>query len=340
MKKFLKVISLLLGFLVAFILGLVLVFNLSPRPGAFVINRLFAKSGGKITDQKTYEATKKKVLLKSDLSYTSDKKRNSFDIYMPQNSKGPVPVMLWVHGGAYVGGNKTDVKEFATRIAHDAQVAVICPNYALAPDAQYPSQIQQINELVQDLYSHQADYPSLDFNQIILGGDSAGAQIATQYAAIQTNKAYANALHFTPLLTKQNLKGVISYCGPVNLQEKAHDKSNNLLLKAFTKTVAWSLLGTTDWKTNPHLQQASVVPAVTENYPPTYITDGNTLSFASEGEALAERLKALKVPVSQLFFSDSSKKIGHEYQFDYRTKEAQLCYQQTLRFIQEHTLQH
>ncbi|WP_285014173.1 alpha/beta hydrolase [Lactococcus garvieae] len=340
MKKFFKVISLLLGFLVAVILGLVLVFNLSPRPGAFVINRLFAKSGGKITDQKTYEATKKKVLLKSDLSYTSDKKRNSFDIYMPQNSKGPVPVMIWVHGGAYVGGNKTDVKEFATRIAHDAQVAVICPNYALAPDAQYPSQIQQINELVQDLFSHQADYPSLDFNQIILGGDSAGAQIATQYAAIQTNKAYANALHFTPLLTKENLKGVISYCGPVNLQEKAHDKSNNLLLKAFTKTVAWSLLGTTDWKTNPHLQQASVVPAVTENYPPTYITDGNTLSFASEGEALTERLKALKVPVSQLFFSDSSKKIGHEYQFDYLTKEAQLCYQQTLQFIQEHTLQH
>ena len=93
------------------------------------------------------------------------------------------------------------------------------------------------------------------------------------------------------------------------MQEKAHDKSNNLLLKAFTKTVAWSLLGTTDWKTNPHLKQASVVPAVTENYPPTYITDGNTLSFAPEGEALAKRLKELNVPVSELFFNDSSKKL-------------------------------
>lgn len=259
---------------------------------------------------------------------------------MPQNAKGPIPVIIWVHGGAYVGGNKTDVKEFATRIAHDAQVAVICPNYALAPDAQYPSQIHQINELVEDLLDHQAEYPSLDFNKIILGGDSAGAQIAAQYAAIQTNKVYANALNFKPLLSQQNLKGVISYCGPVNLQEKAHDKSNNLLLKAFTKTVAWSLLGTTDWKTNTHLKQASVVPAVTEKYPPTYITDGNTLSFAPEGEALAKRLKELNVPVSELFFSDSSKKIGHEYQFDYRTKEAQLCYEQTLQFIQENTLQH
>ncbi|WP_407281221.1 alpha/beta hydrolase [Lactococcus formosensis] len=340
MKKIFKIISLLLGFLVVLILGVVLVFNLSPRPGAFVINRLFAKSGGKITDQNTYEANKKKVLLKSYISYNSDKKRNTFDIYMPQNTKGPIPVIIWVHGGAYVGGNKTDVKEFATRIAHDAQVAVICPNYALAPDAQYPSQVQQINELIKDLFHHQDKYPSLDFTQIILGGDSAGAQIAAQYAAIQTNKPYANALNFAPLLTKQNLKGVISYCGPVNLQEKAHDNSNNLLLKAFTKTVAWSLLGTTDWKTDTHLKQASVVPAVTENYPPTYITDGNTLSFAPEGEALAKRLRELNVPVSELFFSDSNKKIGHEYQFDYRTKEAQLCYEQTLQFIQENTLQH
>jgi len=32
----------MLGFLVVLILGVVLVFNLSPRPGAFVINRLFA----------------------------------------------------------------------------------------------------------------------------------------------------------------------------------------------------------------------------------------------------------------------------------------------------------
>lgn len=60
MKKLFKVISLLLGFLVVLILGVLLVFNLSPRPGAFVINRLFAKSGGKITDQNPYESTKKK----------------------------------------------------------------------------------------------------------------------------------------------------------------------------------------------------------------------------------------------------------------------------------------
>ena len=43
------------------------------------------------------------------------------------------------------------MKEFATRLVADSSVAFISMNYELAPDAPYPSQLQQVNELVQFL---------------------------------------------------------------------------------------------------------------------------------------------------------------------------------------------
>ncbi len=43
--------------------------------------------------------------------------------------------------------------------------------------------------------------------------------------------------------------------------------------------------------------------------------------------------KTLNVPVSALFFKDKKATITHEYQFDYQTKEAKQCYQETVQFV-------
>ncbi|MFR8959740.1 MAG: alpha/beta hydrolase, partial [Enterococcus faecalis] len=52
-----------------------------------------------------------------------------------------------------------------------------------------------------------------------------------------------------------------------------------------------------------------------------------------QGLALVQRLKTLNVPVSALFFKDKKATITHEYQFDYQTKEAKQCYQETVQFV-------
>lgn len=74
---------------------------------------------------------------KTDLTYESKYKENTYDIYYPKNSKGPVPVLFWVHGGGFVGGDKSGVKEFATKLVSDANIAVVAMNYELAPDSEY-----------------------------------------------------------------------------------------------------------------------------------------------------------------------------------------------------------
>lgn len=50
-----------------------------------------------------------------------------------------------------MSGDKVGVKEFATKLASDAHIAVVAMNYEPAPSSQYPNQVVQVNELVQQL---------------------------------------------------------------------------------------------------------------------------------------------------------------------------------------------
>ena len=88
-----------------------------------------------ITD-KNVRSSRKKRGEKTDLTYESKYKENTYDIYYPKQ-QGPVPVLFWVHGGGFVGGDKSGVKEFATKLVSDANIAVVAMNYELAPDSEY-----------------------------------------------------------------------------------------------------------------------------------------------------------------------------------------------------------
>ncbi|EOF60981.1 esterase [Enterococcus hirae EnGen0127] len=317
--------------LLSTILLVVIAFQVSPRPGAYVIRHLFSDAVT-ITDKETYEQAKDSTSSLTDRSYQSQFKKNNYDIYYPKGSEGHLPTLIWVHGGGYVSGDKAGVKEFATRLASDTHIAVVAMNYEPAPSSQYPNQVVQVNELVQQLKKE--NNQKLDLSKLIFGGDSAGAQIALQYVTIQTNQQYAKEMKMKQMIDPTAIKGAISYCGPVDLQQTAKQQSSDRLMHFFVKTVAWSLIGTKDWQIDERLYQASLVDQVSKDFPPTYITDGNAYSFQDQGIAFANKLKELDVPVDELFYKDQKKEISHEYQFNYTLPESKTCYEQTERFIE------
>lgn len=331
-KKLLKIALWLLSAIITLIAVIWIAFQVSPKPGAYIFAQMFNRPV-EIGDKQAYKAAREQVDITQDITYTSKQAKNTYDLYTPKNADKPLPVLIWVHGGDFVGGDKSGMKEFATRIAADAHIAVVAMNYELAPHAHYPSQVMQVDELVKQL--QQNNMAILNLDTLFFGGDSAGSQIALQYATIQTNASYAQEMTM-PQTLPNAIKGVISYSGPVNLKQLSHEESPNHAMQLFIKTVAWSLLNDKHWQTNLKLDQGSLVNHVNQNFPPTYITDGNFYSFQDQGIALEKRLKSLSVPVTSLFFNNDKKQIPHEYQFNYATPEAKACYDQTLSFLKQY----
>lgn len=335
MKLIWKICLWIIGVIIGLGVVGVVAFQVSPYPNAWVIRQMFNKPVD-IQDQTKYASAKEQRTLQKDLSYPSAYQNHTFDVYQPKQLEGKVPVLIWAHGGGFVGGDKSGVKEFATYVAADSKMIVIAMNYQVAPDLAYPGQVKQMGELIHYLQTsqNQAEYAThIDWDKVFVGGDSAGAQIAGQYAVIQTNNDYAKAHQFQQTLTKNQLRGFISYSGPVHLKQVKDKPATSRAMKWFVNSVGWSLVGTKQWQTTPELQAASLVDHLTGDFPPTYITDGNAFSFADEGLALQKRLNELHVPVTGLFYEETKKEITHEYQFNYKTKEAQQAYQETTAFI-------
>lgn len=329
MKKFFKIV---LGFLVSIIVVVTLLLVVSPRPSVLLFSRAF-DGPVKITNPKMYNNAKKIVSVRRNLSY-GNKKTEKADIYYPQNNR-ETKVIFWVHGGGFIGGDKKSIKEFGTYVAARTNSIVISINYTVSPTGKYPTQLYQLSAAIRHFTKNSARYNLPKSPKVFVGGDSAGAQIAAQYLAIQANTKYAQKFSKT-LVSNLNFKGAILYCGPYDFSmiQKEAKASNNLLMRWFVHTVGWSMTGDFFWSKSNLATEANIANQVTKNYPATYITDGNQYTFESSGKELAKSLESKNVDVKTRFFA-KSERVNHEYQFDFATKKAKKTLEQTIKFIQE-----
>jgi acetyl esterase/lipase len=178
-------------------------------------------------------------------------------------------------------------------------------------------------------------FPSVNLQRLIIGGDSAGAQIASQFIAMQTNAELAKSMQFDVVVPKENLIAAILYCGPYDLR-RLYD-SENRVRRFLIRQFGWAYFDIRNWRDSPQAKQASTVGNVTPDYPPTFITDGNSGSFEPDARKLEAKLKENGVYVDSLFYPAEHKKLNHEYQFDFSTLESMECYERVLAFLEKVT---
>ena len=109
-----------------------------------------------------------------DLEYVQGgHERNRLDLYLPEKPVRPLPVILWVHGGGWRGGDKSNgpAFRFATK-----GYAVASMNYRFSQHATFPAQIHDCKAAVRWLRAN-AKKCGLDADHIGAWGCSAGGHL-------------------------------------------------------------------------------------------------------------------------------------------------------------------
>lgn len=161
-----------------------------------------------------------------EIRYSENYPNSYLDITYPNKDKNPSnPTLIYFHGGGYFGGSKNVGDPLAGSDA-TALLDDICSegfnlvniDYVLVPEYHFPDPLIQANEAFRFLIENSEKY-SLDMDNVVIMGSSAGAIIASQLGSIITNPDYAAALGISPALKPREVKAVVIDDAPLVYDE-------------------------------------------------------------------------------------------------------------------------
>jgi acetyl esterase/lipase len=204
-----------------------------------------------------------------NIPYANDTlKKHLLDIYLPPTDKSSYPLVIWVHGGAWMLNDKyADMGYMANTVKGfiDSGYAVASIDYRWSTTAIFPAQIQDCNQAVEFLYQNAGKY-KLDKDRIALIGFSAGGHLASLLGLSNNNKVKA----FYPKGEKPHfkIKLVLDFYGPSNFLALSGDNLKD------PKSPVSLLLGGLLTDRTQLAEEASPVTYIDKNDPPFLIVQG------------------------------------------------------------------
>jgi acetyl esterase/lipase len=113
----------------------------------------------------------------ANLAYATASPSEVLDIFLPTGS-GPFPMLINIHGGGFLFGNKEDLDPDVTKAFLQAGYAVASIRYRLSGEAKFPAAVNDVKAAVRFLRAKAASF-HLDPKQFVAFGQSAGANLAS-----------------------------------------------------------------------------------------------------------------------------------------------------------------
>lgn len=203
-----------------------------------LIRELFFESwkdhGPKDAERKAEQCPPDGVLTKRDIVYLKENARAEYmDIFFPEKQSGVLPVIIDVHGGGWVYGNKELNEYYCMELAKLG--FVVCDiNYRLCPKTDLKGQVQDVTAALNWVAENIGKYGG-DSERISLTGDSAGAQLALLVCAASSNEKYRNVYEISAL--SKPIKALGLTCPVACLHEMAKSQDE------MTREWMWVLYG-------------------------------------------------------------------------------------------------
>lgn len=112
-----------------------------------------------------------------DLPYANLSSAQKVDIYWPAEGNGPFPVILVIHGGAFMGGDKRDIQLTPMLEGLKRGYAVVSMNYRMSGEAIFPALVQDVRAAIRWVRAN-AEKFLLDPEKIAAWGGSAGGYLS------------------------------------------------------------------------------------------------------------------------------------------------------------------
>lgn len=322
------------GLVVAVTAVIATVGAITPWPSAMLIRAVFTKGGDDTAAEMDRHVPDTKLTEQLDVAYGDAGADTTMDVFAPASASGPLPTVVWIHGGAWISGSKENVDPYLRILAAEGYTT-IAVNYTIGPEGVYPLAVRQLNDALAYIDEH-AEELGVDPTRIVLAGDSAGAQLASQMATLITSTDYAEILDITPSLTPEQVVATVLNCGVYDLAALAQLDG---IAGWGLKTSMWAYAGTKTWAEDSTGSTMSTVDWVTADFPTTYISGGNGDGLTwLQSIPMAKRLDELGVDVTTLFWpAPHEPALPHEYQFHLDMPDAQTALEQTIDFLNTHT---
>ncbi|MBO5776518.1 MAG: alpha/beta hydrolase [Clostridia bacterium] len=267
-----------------------------------------------------------------DISYNDQYPECKGDIYFKEGAPEPMPVIINVHGGGFVKGDKKHRKSIAHLYA-DRGWFVWNINYRLSPKYAFPALPCDVVCALNFLKEIKNQY-NLNLDKVVLTGDSAGAYAATYATAVAFNDELADKLEIPRAEIKP--AGLVSFCG-------IYDLVSSLKLKIPFGMVRCIGEGYLHFKFNKDFSNKEeykffneVSPSgyVNEKWCPTILAISKKDMFCKgQGEILYDNLLKAGVPVRE---KHSTKFIdNHCYHFNFWTKTSKDTMNAVYEFLDE-----
>ena len=203
-----------------------------------------------------------------NISYGPYGKWNLLDVYRPKAAKRDLPVIVSVHGGGWVYGDKELYQYYCMGLAQQG-FAVVNYTYRLAPNFKFPASLEDTDSVFRWVLKHTDQY-GFDAKHIFAVGDSAGAHNLGLYCCLCADPSYAATYSFAP---PQGFvpTAVALNCGVYQIRKgKKRDMTAQLMADLLPEK-----------GTEAELKQISVIDHLSPAFPPTFL-------MTCEGDFLAE----------------------------------------------------
>jgi acetyl esterase/lipase len=133
-------------------------------------------------------------------------------------STGPVPVVMYIHGGGFAGGTHNAARYVPSRRATEAMtsrgIAVASVGYRLSAEARFPAQVHDVKAAVRWL-RHSGTALGIDPTRLGAWGDSAGGYLTAMLAVTAQRSELTGTVGTTG--ADSSIRAGVSWYGPTNL---------------------------------------------------------------------------------------------------------------------------